>query len=127
MPVCRLNRFIGILDDSGSCVSVNYLSWARTREAVLVYESAAEDTEDTYTQAEYDAATEGMYTQDDIDAAVTEATDGMVSQTELEEAVAEATDGMYTQAEYDAALEGNDDVEVDEETLEIDGLETLGD
>ena len=42
-----------------------------------------------------------MYTQTDVDDAVTEATEGMFMQAEYDA----ATDGMYTQAEYDAAAE----------------------
>ena len=43
-----------------------------------------------------------IYTQDDPDAAVASATDGMYTQEDYDA----ATEGMYTQAEYDAATVG---------------------
>jgi len=120
-PVCRKNSRIGIVNDSGKCYSVKVGGSISKKTQddgyqILVDESATEDTEDTYTADEYAAATEGMYTQDDLDGAVTlaldglytqaeydAATDGMISQDAADElveaAAAAATEGMYTQAE----------------------------
>ena len=59
---------------------------------------------DTYNVYDAVQADTDMYTQTDIDDAVTEATEDMFTQTDVDDAVAEATEDMYTQAEYDAEV-----------------------
>jgi len=56
-PVCRKNSRIGIVNDSGKCYSVKVGGSISKKTQddgcqILVDESATEDTEDTYTQAE---------------------------------------------------------------------------
>jgi len=58
------------------------------------------ENESMYTQEEYDAATDGMFTQEDVNEEVAAATEGMFTQEDLDAAVAEATAGMVPQEEF---------------------------
>ena len=93
-PICRNNERIGVVNDSGRCRSVKIGSGVSKKDdfQILV---------DTYNVYEAVQADEDMYTQTDLDDAVTEATEDMYTQAEYDA----ATDGMYTQAEYDAATD----------------------
>ena len=82
-PICRNNARIGVVNDSGKCRSVKIGSGISKKDdfQILV---------DTYNVYEAVQADEDMYTQTDLDDAVTE-----------------ATEDMFTQAEYDAVVADN--------------------
>ena len=95
-PICRRNTRIGVVNDSGTCRSVRIGGGLAKKDdfQILV------DTYNVYDAVQADA---DMYTQTDVDDAVTEATEGLYTQAEYDA----ATDGMYTQFEYEnAVLEG---------------------
>ena len=95
-PICRRNTRIGVVNDSGKCRSVRMGGGLAKKDdfQILV------DTYNVYDAVQADA---DMYTQTDVDDAVTEATEGLYTQAEYDA----ATDGMYTQFEYEnAVLEG---------------------
>jgi hypothetical protein len=101
-PICRNNERIGVVNDSGRCRSVKIGSGVSKKDdfQILV---------DTYNVYEAVQADEDMYTQTDLDDAVTEATEDMYTQADLDAAVTEATEDMYTQAEYDGAVAGSEE------------------
>ena len=95
-PICRRNTRIGVVNDSGKCRSVRMGGGLAKKDdfQILV------DTYNVYDAVQADA---DMYTQTDVDDAVTAATEGLYTQAEYDA----ATDGMYTQFEYEnAVLEG---------------------
>ena len=95
-PICRRNTRIGVVNDSGKCRSVRIGGGLARKDdfQILV------DTYNVYDAVQADA---DMYTQTDVDDAVTAATEGLYTQAEYDA----ATDGMYTQFEYEnAVLEG---------------------
>ena len=116
-PICRRNARIGLIKND-KCHSVKAGGYFDKKEiddgyqilvdTYNVYDAVQADT-DMYTQTDVDAAvteaTEDMYTQAEYDAA----TDGMFTQADLDAAVTEATEDMYTQAEYDGAVAGSEE------------------
>ena len=114
-PICRRNTRIGVVNDSGKCRSVRMGGGLAKKDdfqilvdTYNVYDAVQADT-DMYTQTDLDdavaAATEGLYTQDEYDAA----TEDMFTQTDVDDAVTAATEGLYTQDEYDEAVAGSEE------------------
>ena len=98
-PICRRNARIGLIKND-KCHSVKAGGSFDKKEIDDGYQILV----DTYNVYDAVQADTDMYTQTDIDDAVTEATEDMFTQTDVDDAVAEATEDMYTQAEYDAEV-----------------------
>ena len=128
-PICRRNTRIGVVNDSGKCRSVRmggglakkddfqilvdtYNVYDAVQADTDVYTQAdlddavTEATEDIHTQAEYDAATDGMYTQFEYENAVLEGVNMGIAITSVNLRYACANDG----ASFDASI-GEDRIE----------------
>ena len=97
-PICRRNTRIGVVNDSGKCRSVRMGGGLAKKDdfQILV------DTYNVYDAVQADA---DMYTQTDVDDAVTAATEGLYTQDEYDEAVAGSEEGSCNSISPEAMQE----------------------
>ncbi len=96
-PVCRKNSRIGIVNDSGKCYSVKVGGSISKKTQDDGYEILVDNSETEIETAVAEAESEVTVLEADV-AALEVEMDGMYTQDQYDA----ATEGMYTQAEYDS-------------------------